>query len=99
MPHRLQPKEQRHRKSPDAGALAVGRRVKLLRREAGMSFSELVAESGLGRDYISELERGLVVPGLQTHQKQTNTKKNTDTKLVIGETLREELFDVTRSMT
>ncbi len=99
MPRRPQPKEQRHRKSPDAGALSVGRRVKLLRREAGMSFSELVAESGLGRGYISELERGLVVPGLHALQKLAGALEVTTADLVLGDSVREELFDATRGMT
>jgi transcriptional regulator with XRE-family HTH domain len=34
----------------------------MLRKELGISFIELVAETELGSGYISELERGLVVP-------------------------------------
>ncbi|MGE0322119.1 MAG: helix-turn-helix domain-containing protein [Polyangiaceae bacterium] len=40
----------------------MGARVRKLRKEKGISFDALVGETGLGRGYISELERGLVNP-------------------------------------
>lgn len=52
----------KHRKTPHAGAEVVGKRVRTLRLEAGISFDAFVEETGLGRGYVSELERGLVVP-------------------------------------
>lgn len=59
-------KKSRHRKVPHPGALALGKRVRGMRREAGISFDAFVEETGLGRGYISELERGLVVPTLDS---------------------------------
>lgn len=52
----------KHRKTPHAGAEAVGKRVRAMRRDAGITFDAFVEETGLGRGYVSELERGLVVP-------------------------------------
>lgn len=56
----------RHRKVPHAGALALGKRVRAMRLDAGFSFDAFVEETGLGRGYVSELERGLVVPTLDS---------------------------------
>ena len=51
------------RVEPDPLAEKIGHRIRSLRKEAGFSFIEFVAETELGAGYISELERGLVVPG------------------------------------
>jgi|SRR5580658_6571658 transcriptional regulator with XRE-family HTH domain len=61
-PRRRSQTAPRHRTKPDALAKAVGARVRKLRTEKGWSFDAFVEECGLGRGYISELERGLVVP-------------------------------------
>lgn len=37
-----------------------------MRLDAGFSFDAFVEETGLGRGYVSELERGLVVPTLDS---------------------------------
>lgn len=57
-------KKSRHRKVPHPGALALGKRVRAMRLKANIKFDAFVEETGLGRGYISELERGLVVPTL-----------------------------------
>ena len=55
----------RRRVEPHPLAARVGARIKELRREAAMSFVELIAISETGRGYLSELERGLVVPNIE----------------------------------
>jgi transcriptional regulator with XRE-family HTH domain len=54
----------RHRKKPDPLAAKLGARIKKLRKKRELRFDAWVEELGLGRGYVSELERGLVVPSL-----------------------------------
>src|SRR5260221_2431858 len=56
----------RHRTKPDLAASELGRRVKALRLQYGFTFDAFVGESELGRGYVSQMERGLVVPTLTT---------------------------------
>ncbi len=52
---------------PDAAvAAAVGRRIRELRRAAGLSLSELARRAGLGKGTLSELESGRRNPTLGT---------------------------------
>lgn len=88
----------RHRTEPDPAARAVGSRIKALRVARGVSFDELVAVSGLGRGYVSELERGLVVPGLQALSQIARALSVTVADLVLGKTPREQLFELTRDL-
>ena len=88
----------RHRKRPDPQALAVGKRVRALRKERDFSFDEFVAETELGRGYISELERGLVAPGIHALARLAKTLDVAVADLVLADTPRERLFDLTRDL-
>src|SRR5215469_3267904 len=86
----------RHRKVPHPVARAVGLRVRAIRVEANWSFDAFVEETGLGRGYISELERGLVVPTVVALAKIAAALEVTVADLVLGDSPRERLFDVAR---
>lgn len=61
-----------------------------------MGFDALVVTSGLGRGYISELERGLVVPTVGTLARIASALDVTLADLVIGTTDRERVFEALR---
>jgi transcriptional regulator with XRE-family HTH domain len=44
----------------------LGQRVRALRKARGWNQDDLAQQSGLGRTYISEIERGLKNPSLKT---------------------------------
>ncbi|HVW25639.1 MAG TPA: helix-turn-helix transcriptional regulator [Polyangiaceae bacterium] len=77
----------------------MGSRIRRLRKEADFTFDAFVEETGLGRGYISELERGLVVPTLTTLDKVAAALEMTIADLVLGDTTRERLFDRLRGAT
>ena len=87
-----------HRKKPDPLARAIGLRVKKLRIERDYNFDAFVEETQLGRGYISELERGLVVPGLHALARIAVALELTVADLVLGDTPREVLFAATRGL-
>ena len=86
----------RHRKVADPLALAFGPRIKQLRLAQNFSFDAFVEETGLGRGYISELERGLVMPSLLTVHRLAAVPEVSMADLVLGESRREEVFDMMR---
>ena len=86
----------RHRARPDPLAARIGQRIRQLRTEAEFAFDAFVEETGLGRGYVSELERGLVVPGVGTLAKVARALDVTIDDLVVGDTERERLFDELR---
>ena len=86
----------RHRDRPDPLAARIGLRIRHLRTEAAFAFDAFVEETGLGRGYISELERGLVVPGVGTLARVAGALGVTLADLVSGDTERERLFDELR---
>ena len=89
----------RHREKPDALAKAVGQRVRRFRDEADHSFDSLVEETKLGRGYVSELARGLVVPTLTSLAKLAKALNVRVADLVVDETdAREQLFSLTREL-
>jgi transcriptional regulator with XRE-family HTH domain len=89
----------RHRAGPDPLAKLVGARIRELRLEAEFTFDAFVEETGLGRGYVSELERGKVVPTVGTLAKVASALDLTLADLVaIGDTRREELFRETREL-
>lgn len=98
MPTRKAQEAPRHRTKSDPLARAVGKRVRKLRKDRDWDFDAFFEETGLGRGYISELERGLVVPGLHALAKLANALDVTVADLVAGTTLRERLFEVTASL-
>lgn len=73
-------------------ARIVGRRIRTLRLEAGFTFDAFVEETQLGRGYVSELERGLVVPSLAVLDRVAKAIGVTIADLVAGDTARERLF-------
>lgn len=50
----------------DAGAVPIGRRVRLLREERGFSLSALARSAGIGKATLSGLENGTRNPTLET---------------------------------
>ena len=88
----------KHRTTPDSLARTIGQRIKRLRVEAEWSFDAFVEETGLGRGYVSELERGLVVPNVRVIEKVAKILEVTSADLVLGNTPRELLFDATRGL-
>jgi transcriptional regulator with XRE-family HTH domain len=88
----------RHRGQPDPLAARVGLRIRALRKSADFTFDAFVEETRLGRGYLSELERGLVVPTIGTLARVARALELTIADLVLGETERERLFDELRSV-
>jgi transcriptional regulator with XRE-family HTH domain len=86
----------RHRERPDPLAAKIGQRIRQLRTETEFPFDAFVEETGLGRGYVSELERGLVVPGVGTLARVAAALGVTIADLVCGDTDRERLFDELR---
>lgn len=68
----------------------------MLRKTAEFTFDAFVEETGVGRGYLSELERGLVVPTIGTLARVARALELTIADLVVGETERERLFDELR---
>lgn len=57
------------RQTPDPLALRIGRRIRELRQQAGLSLEKLAYESELGsKGHLSDLERGLTRPTITTLQ-------------------------------
>jgi transcriptional regulator with XRE-family HTH domain len=55
------------RTKPNALALAIGRRIRALREEAGLTQEEVAYTSELGsKGHLSNLEKGLVMPTVAT---------------------------------
>ncbi len=86
----------RHRAAPDPLAARVGMRIRTLRKELEFAFDAFVEETGLGRGYVSELERGLVVPTIGTLARVASALEVTIADLVVGDTDRERLFEELR---
>ncbi len=89
-------KTTRHRATPDAHAKVVGARIRALRKERAFSFDAFVEETQLGRGYVSELERGLVVPSLTALAKVARALELTVADLVAEDSPRERVFHATR---
>jgi len=86
----------RHRGQPDPLAARVGQRIRQLRKAAEFTFDAFVEETRLGRGYLSELERGLVVPTIGTLARVARALELTIADLVLGDTDRERLFEEMR---
>jgi transcriptional regulator with XRE-family HTH domain len=82
----------KHRRSPHPFAQEIGGRIRRIRKEQEFSFDAFVEETGLGRGYISELERGLVVPSVATLATVARALELTVADLVAGSSERELLF-------
>lgn len=89
----------RHREFPDPLAREIGLRIRALRLEQSISFDAFVEESGLSRGYVSELERGLVVPTVTSLAKVASTLRLHIADLLVADhTTRERIFTMTRSL-
>ena len=82
----------RHRAVPDPLAARIGKRIRALRTSKDFGFDAFVEETALGRGYVSELERGLVVPTVGTLARVAAALEVTIADLVTGDTDRERLF-------
>ncbi|MBI5482390.1 MAG: helix-turn-helix domain-containing protein [Deltaproteobacteria bacterium] len=91
-------RQRRHRTQPDPSARRVGARVRQLRLEAGFTFDAFVEEVGLGRGYVSELERGLVVPSLTALERLAAALDVTAADLVATASPRARLYEATRTL-
>jgi transcriptional regulator with XRE-family HTH domain len=83
---------------PDTLAKRIGARVKALRLERDINFDAFVEECEFGRGYVSELERGLVVPSATVLDKVAAVLEVTIADLVLGESPREQLFRETADL-
>ena len=81
-----------HRRVPDALSSAIGARIRGLRAELELSFADFVLKTKLGAGYISELERGLVMPSIGTLARVAEALDVTIADLVVGNTERERIF-------
>ncbi len=86
----------RRRSEPDPLAARVGARIRALRRELAFTFDAFVGETELGRGYVSELERGLVVPTIGTLARVAKALDVTLADLVLDSSDRETLFEELR---
>jgi transcriptional regulator with XRE-family HTH domain len=86
----------RHRHIPDPLAERIGARIRALREDAGIGFDAFIARTGLGRGYVSELERGLVVPSVGSLTCVADALEITLADLVLGSSDRERVFDELR---
>jgi transcriptional regulator with XRE-family HTH domain len=91
-------KKTSHRTKPDRLAKEVGVRVRRLRQEQDFSFDAFVEEVGLGRGYVSEIQRGMVVPTLTALAKLAKALGVTVADLVLRDSPRERIFELTRSL-
>src|ERR1700679_1153422 len=98
MPPRPRAPKTRHRTKPDPYAKAVGARVRKLRKERDFTFDAFVEETGLGRGYIRELGRGMGVPTITSLAKVAAALELTVADLVLGNSPREQLFEVARGL-
>lgn len=99
MPPRKRANSTAHRRKPVPIARTVGKRIRALRLARDWTFDAFVEETGLGRGYISEMERGLVVPSLETLRRVADALGLTIADLVLGGSAREHLFEITRELT
>ena len=98
MPSRKRSSTTAHRRKPVPIAREAGKRIRRLRLAGDWTFDAFVEETGLGRGYISELERGLVVPSLETLRRVAAALDVTVADLVLGGSAREYLFEITKEL-
>lgn len=88
----------RHRKTSHPLARALGERVRELRVARGWNFDGFVEQLAMGRGYVSELERGLVMPSLESLHRIADALEVTVADLLMGDSIREQLFRVTATL-
>ncbi len=90
------------RSIPDPTATAVGKRIRQLRQEAGLTIEKLAYESELGsKGHLSSIERGLVRPTIETLRILADRLDVLPADLlnVPEDGARQKLIDRTRTMT
>jgi transcriptional regulator with XRE-family HTH domain len=88
--------------APDALALAVGKRVRELRHEEGLTLEQLADTSEIGsKGHVSNIERGLVRPNIHTLKRLADALNVLPLDLLTfpHKTIRERLVDLTRKIT
>ncbi len=89
------------RNKPDQLALQVGHRIREIRQEEGLTIQELAETSELGsKGHLSNLERGLVRPNIQTLKQIANGLGVLPLDLMTfpKEDLRQRLVNLTRGL-
>ncbi len=89
------------REKPHAYALRIGQRLRDLREEKGLTMEKLAYESELGsKGHISSLERGLMVPTVETIRIISERLEVLPLDLLCfpEEGKREELIDLSRRL-
>jgi transcriptional regulator with XRE-family HTH domain len=77
----------------------VGARIRELRKANGFTFDAFVGETELGRGYVSELERGLVMPTLSMLELVAKVLEvEVIDLLAVGGTPRDELVILSRDL-
>jgi transcriptional regulator with XRE-family HTH domain len=90
------------RKSPDQDAAFVGRRIRTLREEIGLTLEKLAYESDLGsKGHLSDIEKGLVIPTVKTLKVLADRLGVLPLDLLTNpdSDLRQNLIDRTRGLT
>ena len=102
MAHRLLLKRfMPRRNEPDDLALKVGQRIRDLREDNGMTIQQLAETSEIGsKGHISNMERGLVRPNIQTLKQVADGLGVLPLDLMTFPTLdlRQKLIDLTRAV-
>jgi transcriptional regulator with XRE-family HTH domain len=88
------------RQKPHPFAAKVGRRIRQLRLEAGLTIEKLAYESDLGsKGHLSNLEKGLVVPTIETLRVLAERLGVLPMDLLnVGGGARHELMELTRAL-
>jgi transcriptional regulator with XRE-family HTH domain len=89
------------RRKPHPFAAKVGRRIRQLRQEMGLTMEKLAYESDLGsKGHLSNLERGLALPTVETLRVLAERLGVLPLDLlnVAGRTAREELIELSRTL-
>lgn len=89
------------RSNPNPLALAIGLRIKQLRKEQDITAEKLAYESEVGsKGFVSDIEHGLALPSLTTLERIAQRLEVSvfDLLIVPGRSSREQLIEFTRSM-
>lgn len=89
------------RDEPDDLALAVGQRIREIREDEGMTIQQLAEVSEIGsKGHISNMERGLVRPNVQTLKQVADGLGVLPLDLMTfpKSDLRQKLIDLTRAL-
>ncbi len=62
----------------------LGMRIRYLRKKKGLSQEDLALDSGVNKNYLSDLERGMRNPTINVLEKIANTLEVTLSELFMG---------------